>query len=298
MEKYSFSVQEKKKVRIIIDTDAACEADDQYAIAHALMTPRFIVKGIIAEQFRSEGGESSVDKSYKEVIKVLNLMGISGIPVCMGARFPLCSETDVLSSDGAELIIQTALEDDERPLYVLCQGALTNVAIALNRRPDIADRFTCIWIGGGFYPDGGWEFNLFNDIHAANIVFKSKVELWQVPMSCYSTMQVGYAELQKKVMPCGAIGKYLFEQMIELGMNAEWIMGESWSLGDTPAPGLALNPGCGKYNTRKAPVFDEHGHYQDCDSNREIRVYYEVDSRYLLEDFFAKLSLNYEGESN
>lgn len=62
--KYKFFVQERKKIRVILDTDAACEADDQYAIVHALLTPRFLVKGIIAEQFANAGGETSVKKSY------------------------------------------------------------------------------------------------------------------------------------------------------------------------------------------------------------------------------------------
>ena len=294
VDKYKFTVQEKKRVRVIIDTDAACEADDQFAIVHALLTPRFIVKGLIAEQFKSEGGEESVDKSYAEIEKLLGLMKISDMPVYHGAYHPLKSEADIPDSEGADFIIEEALREDDRPLYVLCQGALTNVAVALNKCPEIADKFICIWIGGGFYPEGGWEFNCLNDYHGANVVFKSNVELWQVPMECYCTMQLGYAELQQKVRPCGEVGKYLFEQMIALGMKAEWIMGESWSLGDSPAVGLALNPGCGKYSVRKAPVFDEHGHYIECDENREIRVYHYVDSRYVLEDMFAKLAINYK----
>lgn len=288
---YKFKVQESKRIRVILDTDAACEADDQFAIVHALLTPRFSVKGIIAEQFNSEGGKDSVEKSYDEIQKILKLMQISDVPVYRGAYQTLKGEGDAPASEGADFIIKEALKENEQPLFVLCQGAITNVAAALNKCPEIADKFTCIWIGGGFYPEGGWEFNLLNDYHAANVVFKSKLELWQVPMESYTTMQLGYAELQKKVMPCGELGKYLFEQMIDLGLRAEWIMGESWSLGDSPAVGLALNPGCGRYRVRKAPVVDEQGHYMECEENREIRVYYKVDSRYILEDFFAKLEL-------
>ena len=33
---FQYKVSEDKKVRVIIDTDAACEADDPFAIAHAL----------------------------------------------------------------------------------------------------------------------------------------------------------------------------------------------------------------------------------------------------------------------
>lgn len=290
---YKFSVQEKKRVRVILDTDAACEADDQFAIAHALMTPLFDIKGIVAEQFCGRRGENSVERSYDEIMKLLFLMKIDGVKVCKGAELSLLSENDIPDSEGAQLIIDTALEEDDRPLFVLCQGALTNMAIALRKCPEIAKRLTCIWIGGGFYPDGGWEFNLTNDIVAANIVFSSDCQLWQVPMSVYTTMQLGYAELQLKVYPCGEIGRYLFEQMVELGMQFDWVAGESWSLGDSPAIALALNPGCGRYIMRKAPTFNEKGEYVDNDNNREIRVYQSVDSRYVLEDFFAKLKINY-----
>ena len=288
---YKFRVQECKKKRIILDTDAAAEADDQFAIVHALLTPSFIVKGIIAEQFLTEGSESSVEKSYNEIKRLLALMEINDIPVLRGSDIPLASETDSPSSEGADFIIKEALAESDKPLFVLCQGAITNVASALNKCPEIAGKFTCIWIGGGFYPEGGWEFNLFNDIHAANAVFKSDTELWQVPMSCYTQMQVGYAELEKKVMPCGKVGKYLFEQM--QGMKAPWIAGESWGLGDSPAIGLALNQGCGWYDVRNAPVFDSDGKYHDCPENRPIRVYTRIDSRYILEDMFAKLALTY-----
>lgn len=291
---YKFKVQEQKRVRVIVDSDAATEADDQFAIAHALMTPRFDIKGIIAEQCNIDGGAGTVLKSYEEILKVLDLMKIDGVRVCKGAFLPLESENTCCESEGADLIIEEALKTDERPLFVLCQGALTNVAVALNKCKEIEGKFTCIWIGGGFYPKGGWEFNLLNDINAANRVFRSGVNLWQVPMSCYTTMQTGYAELQKKVYPCGEIGRYLFEQMIEVGLTRDWVMGESWSLGDSPAVALALNEGCGRYIVRKAPVFDSEGCYHDCEENREIRVYQTVDSRYVLEDFFSKLSLNYE----
>lgn len=293
---YKFHVQEKKRIRVIIDTDAACEADDQYAIVHALLTPRFIIKGIIAEQFASEGGEKSVDKSYVEIVKILKLMDIPEvleIPVARGAYLPLQSESEIQDSEGAELIIEEALKEEETPLYVLCQGAITNVAIAINKCPEIAGRFTCIWIGGGAYPKGGWEFNLHNDYHAANAVFKSKLALWQVPMDCYTLMQTGYAELQLKVMPYGRIGQYLFDEMQEFGMKTHWVAGESWGLGDSPAIGLALNPGCGRSHMQNAPIVDKDGYYIGEVENREIRVFHQIDTRYILEDFFAKLALIY-----
>lgn len=150
---------------------------------------------------------------------------------------------------------------------------------------------TVIWIGGGIYPKGGWEFNLLNDFHAANAVFKSSVELWQVPMDCYTTMQVSYAELQAKVMPCGKIGQYLFDELQDVGMTRDWVAGESWSLGDSPVVGLALNPGCGHYELRNAPTVNEKGEYTGEVADRQIRVYHQIDTRFVLEDFFTKLKI-------
>ena len=54
-----YIVPEYKRLRVIVDTDAACEADDPFAIAHALMCRKFDVKAISAEQF---GGPETVKR--------------------------------------------------------------------------------------------------------------------------------------------------------------------------------------------------------------------------------------------
>lgn len=61
----------------------------------------------------------------------------------------------------------------------------------------------------------GRNYNLCNDTYAANTLYKS----WQVPMECYSQMQIGYAELQTRLLPCGEIGRYLFEELQQVGME-------------------------------------------------------------------------------
>ena len=71
--KLLFDVPQYKKLRVIIDTDAACEADDPFAIAQALMSPKLMVKGILAEHFAAEG---SVQRSYDEVLTILDAMDI------------------------------------------------------------------------------------------------------------------------------------------------------------------------------------------------------------------------------
>lgn len=294
---FEYYVQEQKRVRVLLDTDAACEADDPFAVAQALLTPRFDVRGVIAEHFYPAGGIDSAAQSRQVIDHLLALTRRNDVPAVTGAAEPLPDERTPRPSDGAALIIREALSDSPLPLFVLCQGAVTNVASALLMRPEIASRFTCVWIGGAAYPDGGWEFNLTNDVNAANVLLSSRVALWQVPMDCYTQLQVGYAELQRRVRPCGALGRYLFDQMQDYGRTASWIAGESWALGDSPAVGLALNPSCGRYEERPAPRADADGRYLPGDPARRIRVYRTVDARYILEDLYAKLAIFAEGET-
>lgn len=42
-----FSFPPEKQVRVLVNTDAKNEADDQFAIVHALLTPSFDLRGII-----------------------------------------------------------------------------------------------------------------------------------------------------------------------------------------------------------------------------------------------------------
>ncbi len=75
-----------------------------------------------------------------------------------------------MESEGARLIVREAMKDDPRPLYVTFFGPLTDLASAYLMEPRIAGRLTAIWIGGGAYPAGSPEFNLGNDVNAANEV--------------------------------------------------------------------------------------------------------------------------------
>lgn len=302
---YEFDVPEQKKVRMLVYTDAKNEADDQFTIAHHLMTPKFIVKGIIAAHFdnkpREDMSSDTAQESLDEVYKIMDLMDVAGsVPVAKGAVHPMQDEFTPVDSEGARMIIEEAMKDDPRPLYIGCQGTVTDLASAILMEPEIQHRMTAIWIGGGNYPTGGWEFNLSMDVAAANVLMKSEMPLWQVTENGYKQMSVTLAMLQKEVRPYGKIGKYLFEQMVDYNNRfadrAEWPHGESWGLGDSPTVGLLLIEQ-GKndiYEMRPAPeIRYEDMTYDYSTPHREIRVYKDVNARMTLEDLWAKLQINY-----
>ncbi len=289
-----FKVCDEKRLRVIVDTDAACEADDPFAIVHALLSPKIIVKGITSEHFNEEG---SVEKSYREIQTILEAMDITDVPYFMGEKLPIGDRAS-FDSEAVDFIIEEANREDSHPLFVLCQGAITNVAAAMKKCPSIIEKINVIWIGThGSEPKEipFREFNAGNDVKAANFVLQSGTKLWLVPSYVYTTITIGIAEIERRIAPCGKIGKHLFEQMVAYNDSkfAFWTQGESWSLGDSPAIALAINPGCGHFKDVKAPFINEDTSSSVKEDNPIIREYTDVDSRYILEDLIAKLELNF-----
>lgn len=278
------------KQRVIVNTDAKNEADDQYAIVHAILTPSFELHGIIPAHYGTIKSNQSLKESHDETMLILRLMGLEDqIRVEDGAALAIPDESTPADSPGARLIIDEAMKDDDRPLHVAFYGPLTDMASALLIEPKIAERnVRVLWIGGGAWPNGGREYNLSNDIHAANVVMKSSIEMWQIPRSTYRTMSVGYAELIEKMYTQGEIGKYLIDQLVEHNAKTRPEM-EYRSLGDSPCIGIIMDPECGKYSWRPAPTFDQQMHYIHDGQYRPIRVYENVNTRFIHEDLFAKL---------
>ena len=290
----NYIVPENKKLRVIIDTDAACEADDPFAIVHALLSKKLEVKAIFAEHF---GYPGTTQKSYDEIITILNAMSIS-VPVYRGEQCKLSQLQGIEISEASHFLIEEANRNDEKPLFVLCIGAITNIATAIRKCPEIIKKMTVVWIGGHNHdvskPDNR-EFNAGNDIEAINLVISSGVEFWQIPNNVYGSMHIGIAEIQKRIFPCGKIGQHLFENLVKYNQSehAGWTAGESWSLGDSPAVGVVLEQNCGHYAYREAPIFNEDTSYRFERGRPLIRVYQSINSRFIIEDFISKLQLMY-----
>ena len=294
-DQYHFRIPEGRRVRLIINSDAKNEADDQYAIVQALLSPKFDNRGIIAAHFGTEKSPHSMEDSYEEVVKLLGLMDFPKELAYRGADRKLEDILVPMESEGARLIIDEAMKESEDPLYVIFLGPLTDMASACLMEPRITNRMTCIWIGGAQYPEGGYEYNLNNDILAARFVMNSALPVWQIPRDVYSQVIVSLAELEYRVRPCGELGKYLFEQLEEHGHTsfamATARTGEYWCLGDSPAVGVLLFAHMYSYDWVQAPLITDNMAYVNNRQNRPIRVYHHVDNRFILEDFYAKLAL-------
>ena len=135
---FHFTVRDDKQIRVIIDTDADCEADDPFAIAQALLeAPKFMVKAICAEHFNEAG---SMERSFRTASTVVQLLELRCTGTRRAARTPLAglhlaSDEDLSPASRAILDEALSTATDTHPLFVLCLGAITNVAAAIKLHP-------------------------------------------------------------------------------------------------------------------------------------------------------------------
>ena len=176
-------------VDVVLDTDTYNEVDDQYALAYLVSWgEKLRLKAVYAAPFHNQNAGSprdGMEKSYREIQHILRLMGREDLTgrVYQGATAYLQNEkTPALSPASLDLAQRAMDYTPDHPLYVVAIGAITNVASALLQNPAIRDRVVIVWLGGNAldWPDSV-EFNLFQDIAAARVVFGSGAAVVQLP---------------------------------------------------------------------------------------------------------------------
>ena len=290
-----YPVAEEKILRTVISADTANEADDPFAIAHALLTPVLDIKAIIATHYGIDRHADSMERSYAKTEKLLSVMHYPGNILLHGEKAPIRYHEAL--SEGTVRIVEEALSGD---LLILAFGPLSDIAAALRAEPSISSSLHVIWTGGGDYPDGGWEYNLFNDIEAASYVFSSGADIIQIPRSVYQRLTVSFSELYL-CLGESETGEYLlsqlFEHSLEPGPRTSAIRsGDSWILGDNAAIGVLLSPRASSLKEINAPSFSPEGRYIYNERNGKIRIAERLDARFVLEDFFSKLRLQPMGK--
>lgn len=304
------------RIRVISDNDYAGDPDGLFQLAHLLLSSSAEVRAVIGSHLRPgdpwDLSQATATHAREAAEAVISLLGLDGkAEVLEGSNTPLPDRGTPLASAGAKAIVREALREDDRPLYALFGGGLTELASAYLLEPAIAERLTAVWIGGPEHPgqapapprpDGPEvsEYNTRIDIAAAGVVFDSPIPLWQVPRNAYRQVLVSEAELEARVRPCGAIGEHLVERIRAAGAFARDSgrdLGETYILGDNPLVLLSAlqspfqpDPSSSRYVTLPAPAIDDEGRYRQRLDGRPIRVYTESDTRIILEDLFAKLA--------
>lgn len=308
------------RARIICDNDYAGDPDGVVQLAHHLLSPSVDVRAVVASHLAPgdvfDPSGRSAEHGRAVAARVARLAGRGDVPVLAGAETGLVSsaEPGALSA-AARAIVDEAMRDDDRPLYVACGGGLTEVAAAWLAEPRIAPRIAAVvWIGGEEHdltalgvpaaprPPGwdGMEYNTAIDPLAAQVVFDSDLLLWQVPRDAYRRVLVSSAELETRLRPAGPLGSYLAEALdgaVALMAGLGQDLGETYCLGDTPLvlltalqSGFQPDTSSSTFVTVPRPRLRDDGRYEPRRDGAPMRVYTDLDLRLAVEDLFAKLA--------
>ena len=164
----------------------------------------FDVLGIVAT-----AGNIDMSHTEKNCRKLLELAERRDIPVFIGCTRPMRRELvmaphvhgptgldgPILSEPtmplspqhGVDFIIETVRRAPPKTITICSLSPLTNLAMALVKAPDIAERIEEVVMMAGAYFEGGnisvsAEFNVFVDPEAADVVLRSGMKLTMLPL--------------------------------------------------------------------------------------------------------------------
>ena len=209
----------------VLDTDTYNEIDDQFALAYALLARDAVdLQAVIAAPFsndRAATPNEGMQKSYEEICRILALFGKEPEGFAWkGSTSYLPARCTPVESEGAGRIIELAhiARTKGCKLYVLAIAAISNVASALLMAPDIAQDIVIVWLGGNdlHYPETS-EFNLRQDVWAAQVIFDTNVPLvWLPCRNVVSILGITLDELRPSLAPAGKLGEFLYSRSEEL----------------------------------------------------------------------------------
>jgi len=183
-----------RKEKIILDVDTG--HDDAIAILVAAKSDKIDLRGITVV-----AGNQTLPKTLKNTLDICDFANID-VPVYAGMHNPLVrnqlevsevhgdsglgdipfpdTTKEAESKHAVDFIIEEALKSDGE-LILVPTGTLTNIAMALNLKPEIKDKIKKIVLMGGACGTGNAtpsaEFNIYTDPEAAEVVFNSNVPI-------------------------------------------------------------------------------------------------------------------------
>lgn len=298
-------IADSNRIRIIIDSDANNELDDQHAIAYMLFNGQvFAPEGITVNRTHNGG---NIDKQYEEADRIVRLCGLhQKINIYKGASGTYdeiknhVQESKFDGSDAVNFIIEKAKYKDKRKLVLLAIGKLTNIALALKKDHSIASNIRIVWLGTN-YPDPG-EYNFMNDTSAVNPILESNVKFEMVMVrygkpSGTDAVKAYLKDFQKRMPGKGpkianpVIGRHggSFTCFGDYSVNLfENFPGkpESRPLFDMAAVAIVKNPEWADRVEISAPIFEDSKWIDQPNNPRKIIIWENFNKEAIMNDFY------------
>jgi purine nucleosidase len=294
-------------IPVIFDTDANNELDDQHALAYLLLNDKTLNTIGITVNATRNGGE--IGEHVKEAERIVQLVNMEeNVQVLSGANASFeeirehLGETDFDGHEAVDFIISEAMKKRDGKLVLLPVGKLTNIALALEKEPAIADLVRVVWLGAN-YPEPG-EYNLDNDIGSMNYVLQTSVPFEMVTVrygkpSGTAAVMISQAEVNEKMPGLGPeaknpvtgrhgdtftnFGDYAVNLFSHIDYHDE---SKLRSLFDMAAVAIVKDPSWATATEIPSPIYLENQWIEQPENSRKILVWENFNAEEILADFF------------
>lgn len=214
------------RIPIVIDCDPG--HDDAIALMLAAASPEVNLVGVT-----TVAGNATIDKTTRNALAVLELIGRTDVPVATGAEAPL--ERDLVTAEhvhgatgldgpdisepttrphelGAIAFLARTLAASDQPVTLIPVGPLTNIARLVTAHPELTTRIERIVLMGGSIGLGNItpaaEFNIYVDPEAAAIVFRSGIDITMIGLDVTHRARLTI-ENAEQLRPTGRAGAFV-----------------------------------------------------------------------------------------
>lgn len=270
-----------RKKKIVLDTDAFNEIDDQYAIAYCYLSEKMELLAIHAAPFMHERCDSmakGMEQSYEEILKVMSLTDPDySTPVLRGSTTTVHASGAAVESEAADNLIKLAHESDEI-IYVLAIGAITNVVSAIMKDPTIKEKICVVWLGcNQLHVSDPVEYNLEQDYKGGQYLLDCGVPLVIVPAGWVTSALRSDIENARLLRGANAICDYLCDITEERWRMVGSFDGWYRTIWDLGAPAIFETPECAEFEIVHAPILTDERKYAFDDSRHEIIMVQALD---------------------
>ena len=293
-------VSNMSKKKVILDTDMYNEVDDQFALTYLMKSiDMFDLEAITIAPFLKSGYadtttiEDGTEKSYNTTLKLLDMLNKSEYKniVYKGATKYFWESKE--SNEAVDKIIDVAMKNDKTTILAI--GAITNVALAIDKAPEIINKIKVVWLGGNtFLTKDNSEFNFRQDIEGVRKVFDSKVELVVIPCrNVASNLSTTIYELEHYLSKDCELNKYLldiFRKCKKAFMKEEKDeIGSSKTLWDLGAIAYEINSDWFKAEYISCPNVLDNGVYEETVDRHKVIFVNDLYRNKIYQDFFIKI---------
>ncbi len=242
--------------------------------------------------------DEGMELSYQEILKVYGLMDAdpTGL-VFRGSPGYLPSLDQPIHSEAVDHLIERAMADDKRPLYVTAIGAVTNIASAILIEPRIIENMVVIWTAG--YPSRSsmsnlTSLNLMQDPLSSRLLFDCGVPHVYLPgFYIGAQLTLSLPDMKEWIKGRGKIGDYLYHLYTHNPLHKRRGITDkfarTWVIWDVINIAWMLNPDWVPSQIMHSPILTDDLHWQHDPSRHLMREAVGINRDAIFRDFLTKL---------